>query len=201
VLVTANLEGGYPATSELVLAVIESILSRRTEPDVQAALAHGAIAFVPCASPDAAARPFTKPLRESHLNARPDDEDRDGRTDEDGPNDLDGDGEVLSLRVPDAEGAFVLDPRDERLLKPVEPSEERAARFRVLEKASTTTGTASRTRTGPAASTSRATSRTTSRSAAPVRRLSCERARVARPARLRPGAAGHRGGGHVRGRR
>lgn len=55
----------------------------------------------------------------------PVDDDRDGRTDEDGPDDLDGDGMMTTMRkkVPLGQGTFRLDPKDPRVLVEVEPGE------------------------------------------------------------------------------
>jgi len=46
----------------------------------------------------------------------PVDEDGDGMADEDPPEDLNGDGWITQIRVPDANGAWVADPRDPRIL-------------------------------------------------------------------------------------
>jgi hypothetical protein len=55
----------------------------------------------------------------------PVDDDRDGLVDEDGPDDLDGDGYITTMRkkVPLGQGTHKLDPKDPRLLVPVQPGE------------------------------------------------------------------------------
>jgi Zinc carboxypeptidase len=55
----------------------------------------------------------------------PVDDDRDGKVDEDGPDDLDGDGLITQMRkkVPLGQGTHRLDPRDPRVLVEVEPGE------------------------------------------------------------------------------
>jgi Zinc carboxypeptidase len=54
----------------------------------------------------------------------PTDDDRDGAADEDGPNDLDGDGSITQMRKRVAKGGtHVTDPDDPRLLKPAKPGE------------------------------------------------------------------------------
>ena len=55
----------------------------------------------------------------------PVDDDRDGQMDEDGPDDLDGDGIITQMRkkVPMGQGTHRLDPRDPRVLVPVKPGE------------------------------------------------------------------------------
>lgn len=82
---------------------------------------------VPAPNPDALA---------SFLSGRPrwgggdTDRDRDGRRGEDGPDDLDGDGEILVMRVADENGDLVDDERDPRLMRARKPGER--GRWRVL---------------------------------------------------------------------
>lgn len=61
----------------------------------------------------------------SRSGLKPTDNDGDGRFDEDGPDDLDGDGEILMMRkkVP-GEGNLKLDPDDPRLMIPCKPGEK-----------------------------------------------------------------------------
>ncbi|MFQ5844798.1 MAG: M14 family metallopeptidase, partial [Planctomycetota bacterium] len=54
---------------------------------------------------------------------RPVDDDRDGRVDEDGPDDLDGDGHITRMRVQDPNGRFKTHPDYPELLVPVEEGE------------------------------------------------------------------------------
>ncbi|GMV05563.1 MAG: hypothetical protein AMXMBFR53_18410 [Gemmatimonadota bacterium] len=62
----------------------------------------------------------------------PVDEDEDGVADEDPPQDLDGDGWITQMRVPDVDGDWVADPADPRILVR-DPRRERAgARFSVM---------------------------------------------------------------------
>ena len=55
----------------------------------------------------------------------PVDDDRDGKVDEDGFDDVDGDGYITTMRkkVPLGQGTHKLDPKDPRLLVPVQPGE------------------------------------------------------------------------------
>lgn len=56
---------------------------------------------------------YDQPLRST---TRPIDDDEDGIADDDPPNDLNGDGWITSMRIPDPEGPFVADPADPRIL-------------------------------------------------------------------------------------
>jgi hypothetical protein len=132
ILLVANLEGRLHAASELALDVAAEILRRRDEPETRALLERTALHVVALASPDAAARRFRRPLEESSRTTRPRDDDRDGRMDEDGPEDLDGDGEILWMRIPDPDGPWVIDGADARVLRPAADSPGTAARFRLV---------------------------------------------------------------------
>jgi len=54
----------------------------------------------------------------------PVDDDRDGLFDEDGPDDLDGDGNITQMRIRDTLGRFKTDPEDARLMIAVKPGEK-----------------------------------------------------------------------------
>ncbi len=83
--------------------------------------------FVPMVNPDSRAKWFEAPATASYPRTVPVkiDDDRDGRVDEDGYEDLDGDGELTQMRkkVPLGQGRFRLDPKDPRRLVPIEEDE------------------------------------------------------------------------------
>ena len=54
----------------------------------------------------------------------PKDDDRDGLVDEDGPDDLDGDGNICQMRIKDPLGNYKTDPEDARLMIPIKPGEK-----------------------------------------------------------------------------
>ena len=54
----------------------------------------------------------------------PVDDDNDGLFDEDGPEDLDGDGNISTMRIRDTLGRLKTDPEDKRLMIPVKPGEK-----------------------------------------------------------------------------
>ncbi len=63
---------------------------------------------------------------------RPVDDDEDGVADDDPPDDLDGDGWILQMRVPDPEGPFVADPEDDRILVRDEEGALPGPRYRLV---------------------------------------------------------------------
>lgn len=72
--------------------------------------------IVPRANPDAAESFFEIPKVERSISTLPVDEDHDGLVDEDGPEDLNGDGLITSVRVEHPEGEYISDPADPRVL-------------------------------------------------------------------------------------
>lgn len=83
--------------------------------------------FVPSVSPDSRAKWFDEPSTASYPRSSPwpFDDDRDGKVDEDGPSDVNKDGVITSMRkkVQMGLGNRKLDPKDPRVLLPLEPGE------------------------------------------------------------------------------
>jgi hypothetical protein len=83
--------------------------------------------ILPMVNPDGRAMWFRGPSNADFPRTvmMPVDDDRDGLFDEDGPDDMDGDGYITTMRkkVPLGQGTHKLDPKDSRLLVPVQPGE------------------------------------------------------------------------------
>jgi hypothetical protein len=83
--------------------------------------------ILPVVNPDGRALWFKGPSNEDFPRTVmvPVDDDRDGVADEDGFDDVDGDGYITGIRkkVPMGQGTHKIDPKDPRLLMPVEPGE------------------------------------------------------------------------------
>src|ERR1700709_911284 len=83
--------------------------------------------ILPVVNADGRAMWFTGPSNPDYPRTVmvPRDDDRDGKVDEDGPDDLDGDGFITTMRkkVPLGQGTHRLDPKDPRLLVAVQPGE------------------------------------------------------------------------------
>jgi hypothetical protein len=113
-----NIDGDEPASTEVVLELAQRALARYgADPEITRLLDTTALYLVPMANPFMADQFVTAPVRgPSGTNARPRDDDRDQKLDEDGPEDLDGDGQILTMRVRARTGFFRTDPRNPRLL-------------------------------------------------------------------------------------
>ena len=81
---------------------------------------------VPTVNPDGRAYWFTGPntTNSSRSGKSPHDDDRDGLLDEDGYDDINGDGQITQMRKKDPNGRFKISPEDPRLLVPVKPGEK-----------------------------------------------------------------------------
>ncbi|NJD10632.1 MAG: hypothetical protein FIB01_09425, partial [Gemmatimonadetes bacterium] len=116
-LIAANLEGDQVIGSELALFTAEWLLTQyATNPAVQQRVDEGAFLIVPRVNPDAAEGMFARPLTGGRGNLRPNDDDGDARTDEDPPEDLNGDGAITVMRVKDPAGPYRVHATEPRLM-------------------------------------------------------------------------------------
>jgi len=113
VFVSANMEGTVPISSEAAVFLIQSILEK---PEVRK---DKTWYVLPCGNPDAAAKYFSKPNIMDARNASPYNDDMDDRVDEDGAEDLDGNGIITTMRVKDPQGEWIPVPADPRMMKKV----------------------------------------------------------------------------------
>ena len=111
VLVTSNFSGLNVLSSEASLYLIRELLKDKAK--------RGEFTWyiLPVGNPDAAWRFFKNPLYEDPGNGKAVNDDKDETTNEDGFEDLNGDGLITLMRVKDTEGQFIPVEGDKRLLK------------------------------------------------------------------------------------
>jgi len=114
VLVVGNLSGDHLVGSQLALEAVRYLTGAGAS---EADLAEHVIYVVPRLNPDGAEAKFDGPHTGAAGNTLAFDDDNDARTDEDGPNDLNGDGVITVMRVLDPMGPYMIDPDDLRLMK------------------------------------------------------------------------------------
>lgn len=113
ILVVGNVTGDRLAGTAIALGIAEELASGS---EAASALLDAATLYViPSANPDAAALRFAAPLEHTVATGDDRDTDRDGLSGEDGPADVNGDGLVTWMRVPDPAGTYIADPHDARL--------------------------------------------------------------------------------------
>lgn len=132
VLVAANFEANQAIGSEIALYTAESLLTGyATSPEIRQRLDALTIYVVPRVNVDGAERLFASIATGQRTNARPFDDDNDGRVDEDGPDDLNKDGVISVMRVKDPNGPYMLHPDDPRVLRRADPQKGDAGGYAV----------------------------------------------------------------------
>lgn len=120
ILLIGGIDGQHVSSSEVAFHVARHLLARARDaadgPEANL-LKEFALIVIPRANPDGVERYFATVRDESTLNNRPVDDDRDDVIDDDGPNDLDGDGVIGVMRYRDPEGEWMVDPEEPRLLR------------------------------------------------------------------------------------
>jgi len=123
VLIVGGAEADRLIGSELTLRFIEFLTAGYGKVDSITQLVNTATFYIiPRVSPDASEAFFRKPLYARTMNARPTDDDKDTSIDEDGFEDLNGDGLITLIRVKDNRGEWIPHPDDPRVMKKAETS-------------------------------------------------------------------------------
>lgn len=120
VLVVGNLEGDHLVGSHHALEVVRHFVEGGE--GAREVLDEQVVYVFPRVNPDAAEAMFDAVQWGRRGNAFPRDDDNDGRTDEDGFEDLNGDGVITVMRVADPSGEYMVDPDDDRLMKKADPA-------------------------------------------------------------------------------
>ncbi len=125
VLVGANMTGLNPVATEAALDLASRI--------VRDANMHSDLTWyiIPVGNPDAYARYFARPLWSDAGNARPFNDDTDDQTDEDGYNDLDGNGIITQMRVKAHDGIWMPVDGEPRLMRKADPSKGEKGIYRL----------------------------------------------------------------------
>lgn len=128
VFVGANMAGFHNAGTEAALHLVEALLGGEHD----ALLAERTVYVAPVLNPDAHDALFAPVrVRRSGADGRLD-RDRDGFDAEDGPDDLDGDGRITRMRIPDPAGGWLPHPEEPRLMVKSDAMSERSGAFRVV---------------------------------------------------------------------
>lgn len=122
VLMVGNLEGDHLVGSSHALESVRYLLTNTTNPAVKQVLDQQVVYIFPRLNPDGAELSFASVKTGRKGNAKPYDDDNDGRVDEDGPEDLNGDGVISVMRVKDPAGEYMVDPADPRTMKKADAS-------------------------------------------------------------------------------
>lgn len=110
IFVVGNMEGTIPVSTEAALYLANEVL-------VSEASSSKTWYILPNGNPDAAANYFNSPLIQDSRNDRPHNDDMDEQEDEDGWEDLNGDGMITQMRVKDPTGAWMVIEGEPLLMK------------------------------------------------------------------------------------
>ncbi|KKK64612.1 hypothetical protein LCGC14_2982430, partial [marine sediment metagenome] len=109
-----------------------TIWQAETDPSLRKLLGRLTVYVIPRPAPDACEAFFRQPFDERSGNERPRDDDHDGQLDEDGPDDLNGDGLITMMRVEDPTGSYMPHPDDARVMIEADPAKGQQGRYRLF---------------------------------------------------------------------
>ena len=114
--VISGVDGSYISGPELAVRFAEKLLASNPGDSIHHLIDSVTFYIIPDVSPDATEQYFKTLKYERRENARPTDDDRDGRINEDPYEDLNGDGLITSLRIKDPAGNWIQHPDDPRVM-------------------------------------------------------------------------------------
>lgn len=121
-LIAANFEGDHLIGSSLSIEIARYLLNGyATDEAVKTSLDNHVFYIIPRLNPDGAETMFAKVKTGRKTNSTAFDSDNDGRLDEDGPEDLNNDGQITVMRVKDVHGLYCIDPDEPMLMKKADP--------------------------------------------------------------------------------
>jgi hypothetical protein len=126
VYVDGNIHGNEIQAAEVALYFMNEMLTKYGKNEkITRLIDRNAYYIIPSVNVDGRYHFFEDPNTSSTNRGlrRPKDDDRDGLFDEDFPDDLDGDGNIVQMRIKDPFGTHKTDPKDDRLMIRVEPGE------------------------------------------------------------------------------
>lgn len=129
--VGANIAGFHHAGSAAAMHLIDT-LAKSTDKKVTDLLATRTLYIAPVLNPDAHAALFQTPRQLRTRNTGTRDHDLDGLMAEDDANDLDGNGIITQMRIKDATGDMIIDPKDPRRMIKADTSKGERGTHRVF---------------------------------------------------------------------
>ncbi|HEV2855484.1 MAG TPA: M14 family metallopeptidase [Thermoanaerobaculia bacterium] len=132
VFVGANLVGYHNAGTEAALDLLQTLVTAPAGSPAAKLLASTTFYVAPALNPDAHDTLFGTLRYRRGGNGQKVDHDVDGLVGEDGPDDLNGDGVITRMRIPDPSGGWLPDAADPRVLVKSDSMEQRPGAFRVV---------------------------------------------------------------------
>ena len=132
-LIVGGVEADRIIGSELTLKFINFLLDGYGKVDsITEIVNYTTFYILPRVNPDASEEFFKKPTYARVLNSNPTDDDKDGLIDEDGYEDLNGDGYITMMRVKDDLGEWIPHPTDPRIMKKADISKGEKGMYKLF---------------------------------------------------------------------
>lgn len=132
IAVVGGVEGKHLLGVEMAIGFAEKLMAQSTTESIKTLLTNQTFYVFPNMSPDATEQYFAKIKSERSGNATKTDDDRDGKMNEDGYDDLDGNGKITMMRVLDPTGKYKLNPDDSRTLIRADASKGEIGKYNLL---------------------------------------------------------------------
>ena len=132
ILIVGNVHAPHLAGGEMAMKLAEALVAKAGDTKVKPMLERFTFHIIPRPNPDATELFFAKPHTERAGNARATDDDRDGKTDEDGLDDLNGDGVITMMRVADPAGEWIAHPDDPRIMIKADPLKKERGQYKLF---------------------------------------------------------------------
>ena len=132
IAVVGGTEGNHLLGTELAIGFAENLLKGSGTDSIKQLLSKTTYYVFPNMSPDAMEQYFGKLKYERTGNASETDEDRDGKLNEDGVDDLDGNGKITMMRIESPIGDYKPHPEDARVLVKADASKGEKGKWLLL---------------------------------------------------------------------
>lgn len=132
IAVIGGVEGNHLLGAELAIGFAEQLLKGSNTDSIRALLNRTTYYVFPNMSPDAMEQYFGKLRYDRTGNATTTDEDRDGKADEDGWDDLDGNAKISFMRVESVTGDYKVHPDDARVLVKADISKGEKGKYKLF---------------------------------------------------------------------
>lgn len=129
--IVGGVEGNHLLGTELAIGFAENLLKASTD-SLDRLFGKTTFYIFPNMSPDAMEQYFSRKKFGRKGNDSSTDDDRDGEKDEDGFDDLDGDGIITQMRITSPVGTYMLSSRDTRSLLEADPAKGETGMYRLL---------------------------------------------------------------------
>lgn len=129
VAVVGGIDGKHVLGVELAIGFAEELLAGSQQDSIRQLLETQTFYVFPNMSPDATEQYFASLQYERSGNARATDDDRDGARNEDGYEDLNGDGKITQIRVLDPTGNYLTNPDEPRSMIKADPKKGQIGQY------------------------------------------------------------------------